>query len=212
MKSEIIHFNVGGTLYDVAEDTLLKAEEKTMLANLVSDKWRFGKQETIFIDRDGERFKYILDWYRDGKINVPKTVAIDAVRSDALFFGLPESAIIEEVKEHSIDKIMSFLRDEATYLAKLNMKLDQTTRKNELENFALWAIQQMLHKLDFRSSGKIHVILSECAGFKSKPADVGDVVSEIRRVLATDELLSASTIFVARFGYTNCTAIEFSFS
>jgi hypothetical protein len=73
------------------------------------------------------------------------------------------------------------------------------------------AIQQMLFKLDFRSCGKIHVILSENALFRSKPADIGDIVAEIRRVLATDELLSASTIFVARYGYTNCTAIEFSF-
>jgi hypothetical protein len=73
------------------------------------------------------------------------------------------------------------------------------------------AIQQMLHKLDFRSCGKIHVILSENALFKSRPADVANIVVEIRRILATDELLLASTIYVARYGYTNCTAIEFSF-
>jgi hypothetical protein len=77
MENEIIHFNVGGTLYDVARETLLKFEN-TMLATLVSDKWRISrKEEIIFIDRDGERFKYILDWYRDGKINIPKTVNIN---------------------------------------------------------------------------------------------------------------------------------------
>jgi hypothetical protein len=58
------------------------------------------------------------------------------VRNDCSYFGLPESAVIDE--EHSVDKIMFFLRNEALYLAELNSKLDQTTRKNELENFALW--------------------------------------------------------------------------
>jgi hypothetical protein len=77
MENEIIHFNVGGSLYDVARNTLLKFED-TMLANLVSDRWRSGhKDDIIFIDRDGDRFKYILDWYRDGKINIPKTVNIN---------------------------------------------------------------------------------------------------------------------------------------
>jgi hypothetical protein len=84
MENEIIHFNVGGTLYDVAKGTLLKFEN-TMLATLVLDKWRTGcKEEIIFIDRDGERFKYILDWYRDGKINLPKTVNIN-IKSTIFF-------------------------------------------------------------------------------------------------------------------------------
>jgi hypothetical protein len=53
MTIEVVHFNVGGTLYDVARDTLLKAPD-TFLAKLVSDKWNEGqKQEIIFIDRDG---------------------------------------------------------------------------------------------------------------------------------------------------------------
>jgi hypothetical protein len=45
----------------VARDTLLNAED-TMLAKVVSDKWTAGhNREKIFIDRDGERIKYILD-------------------------------------------------------------------------------------------------------------------------------------------------------
>lgn len=83
-----------GTHYDVAKDTLLKFED-TMLAKLVSDKWNQNSHEAIFIDRDGERFKYILDWYRDGKITVPKIVSIDAIKSEAEYFGLGD-IIIEQ--------------------------------------------------------------------------------------------------------------------
>lgn len=96
MMTKIIELNVGGMRYDVAEDTLMKYED-TMLAKMVADKWqKGGDQEPKFIDRDGERFRYILDWYRDGRITVPRTITIDALKNDVLFFGLPADAIIEE--------------------------------------------------------------------------------------------------------------------
>jgi hypothetical protein len=46
--------------------------EETVMAKLVSEKWNSKNTEAaILIDRDGERFKYILDFYRDGEIIVP---------------------------------------------------------------------------------------------------------------------------------------------
>jgi hypothetical protein len=39
--TKIIQFNVGGMRYDIAEETLLNHED-TMLAKLVSGKWRKG--------------------------------------------------------------------------------------------------------------------------------------------------------------------------
>jgi hypothetical protein len=48
----------------------------------------------LFIDRNGERFQYILDWYRDGRIIVPRTIAIYAVKGDTLFFGLLDDVIV----------------------------------------------------------------------------------------------------------------------
>jgi hypothetical protein len=58
MPTKIVHFVVGGTPYNVARDTLLKVKD-TVLAKMVSEKWTADhKQETIFIDRDGERFKF----------------------------------------------------------------------------------------------------------------------------------------------------------
>jgi hypothetical protein len=73
--------------------------EDAMLAKLVSKKWNTNTRngdKPIFIDRNGERFDLILDFYRDGEIIVPNTVAIDAVRNDALYFGLPANANIKE--------------------------------------------------------------------------------------------------------------------
>jgi hypothetical protein len=98
MMTKIVQLNVGGVRYEVAEDTLMRYED-TMLAKMISGKWKEGgNTEPLFIDRNGERFQYILDWYRDGKITVPKTITVEAIKSETLFFGLPADAIIEETQ------------------------------------------------------------------------------------------------------------------
>lgn len=125
-------FNVGGTLYDVAKTTILKFED-TMLAKLVSDKWNKGN-EVIFIDRDGERFKYILDWYRNGKIIVPRWL-LETVRSDVEYFGLPEDAIEQS---NSLDDHLYSLRDAASYLGTVQLKLQKMNQETMNENFAIW--------------------------------------------------------------------------
>jgi hypothetical protein len=73
--SEIVNLNVGGIQYSAARNTIMKHEE-TMLAKLVSEKWNPNSEVPIFVDRDGERFKYILDFFRDGEILVPNTVLL----------------------------------------------------------------------------------------------------------------------------------------
>jgi hypothetical protein len=56
-----IRFNVGGKLYKVSRSLI--EQRDTMLARLTSETWQredSGNQD-IFIDRDGERFAYVLD-------------------------------------------------------------------------------------------------------------------------------------------------------
>eukprot|EP01064_Diplonema_japonicum_P011843 TRINITY_DN192_c0_g1_i1.p1 TRINITY_DN192_c0_g1~~TRINITY_DN192_c0_g1_i1.p1 ORF type:complete len:185 (+),score=43.25 TRINITY_DN192_c0_g1_i1:73-627(+) len=91
--------NVCGMKYEVLVATLLNSPE-TMLGGLV-DKWNetgefsdsSATTREIFIDRNGERFQYILDWYRDGKIVLPPHVSYEAFLSDLQFFGLPTDAV-----------------------------------------------------------------------------------------------------------------------
>lgn len=202
-NTEIVNFNVGGVQYHVARDTLLNAED-TMLSKFVSDKWTAGhNQEIIFIDRDGERFKYILDWYRDRKIIVPKTVALDAVKSDAKFFGLPEDAIIEkELPVDSCDKLLSVLSDGAKYLEKLNATFDESVLEKEVSIIAIWAIQEMLKSLNLTiiSQNKIEVNLFESTLFESRKERRPLVKEEIKRILLTDKFLSATKVTVRGCG------------
>lgn len=150
--TKIIQFNVGGTRYDIAEETLLNHAD-TMLAKLVSSKWKKGgNQEPLFIDRDGERFRYILDWYRDGQITVPRTIPVSALRNDALFFGLPDDVVIEETQ--SFGDYVSLFHGTVTRFQSLRIALLEMNQKNvadgivvDIENCAIWAVLQLLNKL-----------------------------------------------------------------
>ncbi|KAL0480371.1 BTB/POZ domain-containing protein [Acrasis kona] len=61
----IVEFNVGGIIYATSRDTLLKdaSRREGFLKYLKKCSDNNGK---IFIDRDGEYFKYILNYLRDG--------------------------------------------------------------------------------------------------------------------------------------------------
>eukprot|EP01061_Rhynchopus_euleeides_P015180 TRINITY_DN26001_c1_g2_i2.p1 TRINITY_DN26001_c1_g2~~TRINITY_DN26001_c1_g2_i2.p1 ORF type:complete len:184 (+),score=74.48 TRINITY_DN26001_c1_g2_i2:70-621(+) len=90
--------NVCGMKYEVLVATLLNCPE-TMLGSLV-EKWNTSGEfsadaptREVFIDRNGERFQYILDWYRDGRIVLPPHVPREAMLGDVEFFGLPSNAV-----------------------------------------------------------------------------------------------------------------------
>jgi hypothetical protein len=144
MKREIVIFNVGGTRYDVAIDILMKFED-TLLAQMVVLKWNKSSQEPIYIERDGERFRYILDWYRDGRINVPKTDSIESIKSEALFFGLPRNIIIEE--SYSFDDFLESFDVVAYRSKKMKSNLKKIIVNSSVDSFAVWAIGQLLDNL-----------------------------------------------------------------
>merc|ERR1740129_2236677 len=69
--------NVGGTKYEVS-NSLLDCFPNSMLRRITSDAWREGATDSqtmeIFIDRNGERFQYILDFMRDNVVVLPLSV------------------------------------------------------------------------------------------------------------------------------------------
>ncbi|XP_065885242.1 uncharacterized protein [Dysidea avara] len=67
---QVIDLNVGGTRYSTSRSTLTKYPE-SMLGVMFSGRHDLETMKcndgSFFIDRDGARFKYILDYLRDGK-------------------------------------------------------------------------------------------------------------------------------------------------
>lgn len=66
-NEKTVSFNVGERLFDVRH-SLLDAFPKSILARSASEEWQAvdGTERSIFFDRDGDRFRYCLDYMRDG--------------------------------------------------------------------------------------------------------------------------------------------------
>jgi hypothetical protein len=144
-KEDIIRFNVGGTPYEVALATLQKSPE-TMLAKLASKKWRERSgndaDEPIFIDRDGEIFKYILAWYRNNVIIIPRTIPVGAVENEVKFFSLPDTVVVEQEKtpiSESYREVKGHKKD-----CLKNLEIVSQERRTDL--FATWAVQNAIQK------------------------------------------------------------------
>ena len=83
----VITFDVGGRVYKLSR-ALLESFPDTMLSRLASDTWQPDPTQTIFIDRNGDRFQYCLDYLRDNVISLPLTVSKKAVIIELEYFGI----------------------------------------------------------------------------------------------------------------------------
>lgn len=84
-----VRFNVGGIFYELARSTLT-LHPNTMLARLVDKVWAQDDpdpNDAHFIDRNGDRFQYVLDYMRDGEVNLPMTVSKKAFLKEMEYYG-----------------------------------------------------------------------------------------------------------------------------
>ena len=99
--TETITFNVGGHLYEVSRSTL-DVYPESLLSQTASQQWNvMGPGKAIFIDRDGARFSFILDFLRDGHIFLPITITKSSMISELAYYGF------EDVDESCIDDSMA---------------------------------------------------------------------------------------------------------
>ena len=95
-SSRTVVLNVGGSRFEVPQLTLARYPD-SMLAKLVSEQWRpEDPSQPVFVDRDGQRFQFVLDFLRDGAVHLPHSVSEEALRVDFAYFGLPDNADIRE--------------------------------------------------------------------------------------------------------------------
>ena len=175
-----VRFNVGGSMHTVPSDTLMKfpnsllsklvCEECTTIPNKHADT-------PMYIDRDGERFKYVLDAYRDGRVVLPRGVAIGAFENDLRYFGL--SGVFVQQERPTFDECLLGTRDGLLLLTERLKKtmVDQESKyqihcasslgnisegvKNSSESFALWAVREAILQYITNSEGSYEAFLHE---------------------------------------------------
>ncbi|KAI3384399.1 hypothetical protein SNEBB_006939 [Seison nebaliae] len=113
MAQRIVRLDVGGTSYTSTIKTLT-TENGSMLQKWfrafhdnesnIDESGRFLKisDEKVFIDRDGQLFRYILDYLRQLDISLPNDFQeMERLRSEASFFGLNRMVkIIDKMEKH----------------------------------------------------------------------------------------------------------------
>ena len=92
-NSKTVRLNVGGTKYEVAKDTIEKYPG-TMLARLISETWegkddkkRAREEDEIFIDADGLQFRFVLEYMRHQKVDLPMGISTKSVLHNLQYFG-----------------------------------------------------------------------------------------------------------------------------
>mmetsp|Transcript_9294 Transcript_9294/g.28655 ORF Transcript_9294/g.28655 Transcript_9294/m.28655 type:complete len:218 (-) Transcript_9294:87-740(-) len=159
-EAATVKFDVGGVVYKTARSTLQKFPE-SMLATMVSDRWAASSsEEAFFVDRDPNRFRYILDFYRDGHIILPITVSKREVLREAEYFGVPVSAADIEVDTADFAEVKrSVLEHEREMAESLDARARETLTKAMAERLACIVVQKM--------GGATSVCVSSCdADFK----------------------------------------------
>lgn len=87
MFDQIVTFNVGGRKYDVSSSLLLQYPYSMLAKKALKPKQK-SHENMIYIERDGERFRYCLDYLRDQKCNLPLTISRDALLDDLRYYGI----------------------------------------------------------------------------------------------------------------------------
>ena len=95
MSTPTVEFDVGGTVYKVSK-SLLEQHPDTMLTRMASETWNkrdkdgsIKQSKPLFIERNGKRFQFVLDYMRDGKVSLPiyQEVTKESMLQELEYYG-----------------------------------------------------------------------------------------------------------------------------
>lgn len=127
-SSKTVKLNVGGKHFEVSRNLLEKefknenGNRSSMLSRLTSNRWVNDQDERIFIDCDGERFTYLLDYLRYGSVVLPINIPIDSFMKDLDYFCIP-------VQKGSVRKETCYFSEEVIDL--IQAKIDEEYKKKK---------------------------------------------------------------------------------
>lgn len=122
--SELIHLNVGGTPYTTTRATLCRYPDSMLGAMFRGDiPSRLDLNGHYFIDRDGDIFKYILNFLRSSKLSLPNDFKdYDLLLTEADFFQI--GPLIETVLQIQEDSVQN--KSHSHYLEIIEVRIGTT--------------------------------------------------------------------------------------
>lgn len=102
-ESQILRLNVGGYIYTTTRSTLVKYPDSMLGVMFKGDiPSKTDQDGNFFIDRDGQMFRYILNFCRSGKLCLPQNfLEFDLLENEADFFQIqPLILSIATARQH----------------------------------------------------------------------------------------------------------------
>eukprot|EP00871_Galdieria_phlegrea_P002748 jgi/Galph1/3474/GphlegSOOS_G2132.1 len=99
LPNMVVKLNVGGKYFETTVDTLTKDKE-SMLSAMFSGKYAIQKddQGAVFLDRDGDRFRHILNYLRSNTLHVGENIQLlGEILEEAEYFGL--QSLVDKLRE-----------------------------------------------------------------------------------------------------------------
>jgi hypothetical protein len=206
-SSRTVKFNVGGRHYEVSR-SLIERFPETMLAKMVSETWQKDPEATLFIDENGDRFQYCLDYMRRKEVWIPLSVPKEALLQDLDYYGFENVDpgkiyggssnlaaalhLIKCKKEH--EKVLSTCVENveaAEATCRENVKATKTTSKCEevaYECFVRFSQGKSL-KMGFRSN-KEPKLYSSAEVAVTNPAELQDQLAKYGLAFVESEFKS----------------------
>lgn len=138
----IVRLNVGGMIYCTTASTLSSQGSTNLLASLVNGRHENVLRDdsgAIFIDRDGELFRYILDYLRTGKWRIPANVNKRDVFDEARYY-----CVEVERLSHVSDESLHLLRLEQKDLLHKTMLADHEQEINTILQVTLKSFKRCI--------------------------------------------------------------------
>ena len=90
MVNQPITLNVGGMRYTTTKATLSTIDGTFLYTMLIERKFLAepSKDGSYFIDRDGQHFRYILNFLRDGYVNIGNESIVTELLQEAMFYQI----------------------------------------------------------------------------------------------------------------------------
>lgn len=175
--STTVTFDVGGQIFKISRTTLDKYPA-SVLTTLSHQNQGDEPHESIFIDANGERFRYCLDYMRHGRAFLPWNVSKDAVLHDLDYFGIG-NVDPDNINEStaSLAAAAQMFKVESQYQQELQ-EYDARIEEIEREKQHLMVAHACFRK--FSQTGSLHELTFDPDS--SKPADTSDLVPSFEDV------------------------------
>lgn len=102
-----VPLHAGGEIFVTTTDTILKDQNSYFSALLVQKQLQGGNP--FFVDRDGSRFKHVLNYLRNGTVHINDVPTLEAILEEAVYFQLQALKVCEHLSLPSIYSLRAVL-------------------------------------------------------------------------------------------------------